>query len=219
MVFLSEASDREMMARCVELSRIAVQKGEYPFAAVIATDRKIVVEAINRRFRENDLTRHAEVVALSQAQKTLSRNDLRRCTLYSNIEPCAMCSYCIREAWVGRVVYALASPIMGGMSKWNILRDDSMSGRMPQIFGPVPQIVSGVLAHEAELAWQDWNPFAWSMIKRLGLLKVPLCADEGNARIHHRHGHSFWHALEIWLGRNGKAQVEGAALNLPNPDL
>jgi tRNA(adenine34) deaminase len=209
-----EAIDREMMARCIKLSRIAVHKGEYPFAAVIAIDGKIVVEAINRRFRENDLTRHAEVVALSQAQKTLSRNDLRRCTLYSNIEPCAMCSYCIREAWIGRVVYALASPIMGGMSKWNILHDDSMSGRMPQIFGPVPQIVSGLLACEAELAWQDWNPFAWSMIKRLGLLKVP-CTDEGNARVHRGHAHSLWHSLQIWLAR----QVGAPMLNLPNLDL
>jgi hypothetical protein len=69
----------------------------------------------------------------------------------SNIEPCAMRSYCIREAWVGRVVYAtLSSPIMGGMSKWNILHDNSMSGHLPQIFGPAPEIVSGLLAHEAE---------------------------------------------------------------------
>lgn len=203
--------DKEMMARCIELSRIAVEKGEYPFAAV-------VVEAINRRIRENDLTRHAEVVALSQAQKTLCRNDLRRYTLYSNIEPCAMCLYCIREAWIGRVVYALASPVMGGMSKWNILRDDSMSGRMPQIFGPVPQIVSGLLAHEAELAWQEWNPFGWYMIKRLGLLTDP-CADGGNTRIHQGHGHSLWHALHVWLERNGKAQVEGAVLNVPTADL
>jgi len=218
MFFSREASDREMMGRCIELSRIAVRKGEYPFAAVIAVDGKIVVEAINRRFRENDVTRHAEIVALSQAQKILSRNDLRRGTLYSNIEPCAMCSYCIREAWVGRVVYALGSPIMGGMSKWNILGDDSMSGRIPQIFGPVPQIVGGLLAPEAELAWRDWNPFAWSMIKRLGLLKVP-STDGGCVRTRHGHRHWLWHELHKWLGRDGKVQVEGAVLDAPNPDL
>ena len=53
----------------------------------------------------------------------IGREQLRHCTLYTNIEPCAMCSYCIRESWVGRVVYALGSPVMGGLSKWNILRD------------------------------------------------------------------------------------------------
>jgi hypothetical protein len=32
-----KATDKAMMVRCVELSRIAVSKGEYPFGTVIAT--------------------------------------------------------------------------------------------------------------------------------------------------------------------------------------
>ena len=44
-----------------------------------------------------------------------------------------MCAYCIREAWISRVVYALASPVMGGLSKWNILRDDGLADRIPEI--------------------------------------------------------------------------------------
>ena len=117
-----------MMARCIELSRIAVSKGEYPFGTVIALDGQVVVEAINSTIRDGDVTRHAEVIALSEAQKAIGRKQLFRSTLYTNIEPCAMCSYCIREAQVGRVAYALGSPVMGGLSKWNILRDDGMSG-------------------------------------------------------------------------------------------
>jgi tRNA(adenine34) deaminase len=91
-----EATDNTMMLRCIELSRTAVSKGEYPFGTVIAQDGKIVAEAINRTIRQRDVTRHAEVIALSLVQRTISRERLRRCTLYSNIEPCAMCSYCIR---------------------------------------------------------------------------------------------------------------------------
>src|ERR1700758_1727262 len=140
-----EKTDKVMMARCVELSRIAVTKGEYPFGTVIARDDKILAEAINHTVRDGDVTRHAEVIALSQAQRAIGREQLRHYTLYTNIEPCAMCSYCIREAWVGRVVSALASPVMGGMSKWNILRDNDMARRMPQIFAAVPEVVSGVL--------------------------------------------------------------------------
>lgn len=206
------------MARCLELSRIGVQKGEYPFAAIIALGGKIVAEAINRTIRDGDVTRHAEVIALSQAQKTLCRKDFRRYTLYSSVEPCAMCSFCIREAWIGRVVYALASPCMGGMSKWNILRDDSMSDRIPQIFGPVPQIVSGLLAREAQLAWQEWNPLAWHLIQRLGLLMDPR-TDEGDARVHHGCRHSFWQALQMWVERDSKAQATGITMNAPKVDL
>jgi tRNA(adenine34) deaminase len=63
-----ETTDKMMMARCIELSRIAVSKGEYPFATVIALDGQVVVEAINGTNRDGDVTRHAEIIALSAAQ-------------------------------------------------------------------------------------------------------------------------------------------------------
>jgi len=202
-----DTTDKAMMARCVELSRIAVSKGEYPFGTVIALDGQIVAEAINRTIREGDVTRHAEVIALSQAQKAIGREQLRRYTLYTNIEPCAMCAYCIREAWVSRVVYALGSPVMGGLSKWNILRDDGMSDRVPQIFGAVPEVVSGVLLHEAQQAWRDWNPLAWEMIKLRGLLTEPR-AQESHIHVHPAHRPSPWHYLQILFMRRGPYRVE-----------
>src|SRR5579863_758669 len=133
MVPTRDKTDRAMMARCIELSRLAVGEGEYPFGTVIALDGQVIAEATNRTVRDADVSRHAEVIALSLARRTLGLDQLRRSTLYSNIEPCAMCSYCIREAWVGRVVYAIGSPVMGGLSKWDILRDHGLSERMPQV--------------------------------------------------------------------------------------
>jgi tRNA(adenine34) deaminase len=189
-----EATDKAMMARCIELSRLAVGEGEYPFGTVIALDGRIVAEAINRTVRDGDVTRHAEVIALSEAQKAISREELRRCTLYTNVEPCAMCAYCTREAWVGRVVYAIGSPVMGGLSKWNILRDEGISD-IPQIFGTVPEVVSGVLLHEAQEAWRDWNPVAWQMIKLRGLLTEP-CAHDGHIHVQPAHARSLWHYLQ-----------------------
>ena len=147
-----------MMARCIELSRTAIAAGEYPFACVIASGGRIVAEAINSAVQEGDVSRHAEVIALSKAQRCLGRAQLARATLYSNIEPCAMCAYCIREAWIGRVAFALASPVMGGISKWNILRDPKISRRIP-VFAPVPEVVSGVLSGEAQQVWRDWIPW------------------------------------------------------------
>jgi len=207
MEYSREMTDEAMMARCIELSRIAVSKGEYPFGTVIALDGQIVAEAINRTIREEDVTRHAEIIALSHAQKAISREQLRRYTLYTNIEPCAMCSYCIREAWISRVVYALGSPVMGGLSKWNILRDEGMSERMPQVFGAVPEVVSGVLLHEAQRAWRDWNPLAWEMIKWRGLLTEP-CAQESHVRVRPAHAWSLWHYLQILFARSGQSRIE-----------
>jgi tRNA(adenine34) deaminase len=201
------STDTAMMARCIELSRLAVSKGEYPFGTVIALDGQIVAEAINRTVREGDVTRHAEVIALGNAQKAVGRKQLRRYTLYTNVEPCAMCSYCIRESWVGRVVYALGSPVMGGLSKWNILRDDNMSDRMPQIFGPVPEVVSGVEMYEAQQAWRDWNPLAWEMIKLRGLLTQP-CPHEGHVDVRPARARSVWHYLQHVFARPHQSQIE-----------
>lgn len=212
----SRQPDVAMMARCVELSRIAVTKGEYPFGTVIARDGKIVAEAINRTIRERDVSRHAEIIALTQAQKTIGRDELRRCTLYSNIEPCAMCSYCIREAWVGRVVYALGSPVMGGLSKWNILRDNDMSGRIPQIFAAAPEVVSGLGVREAQQAWRDWNPLAWHMIKLRGLLTEP-CAHD--VQVRPAHDRSLWHHLQSLFERTSRARIETNAPNVREQEL
>ena len=168
-----DPTDLAMMRRCIELSRTATSEGEYPFATAIAVGGQVVAEAINHSVRDGDVSRHAEVIALSQAQKRLGRKGLRTATLYTNVEPCAMCSFCAREVQVGRVVYAIGSPVMGGSSKWNILRDEDMTDRLPQIFGSVPEVVSGLLHQEAEAVWRDWNPIAWHMIKRLGFMTDP----------------------------------------------
>ncbi len=187
-----EVTDRAMMARCIELSAMAVKEGEYPFGSLIALDGRIIAEATNRTVRENDVSRHAEVLALSQAQQAVARSDLSRATLYSNVEPCAMCSYCIREAWVGRVVYALTSPIMGGATKWNILRDKDISSRVP-IFAPAPEVVSGVLAREVQDSWRAWNPLAWEMVRMRGVLTTPEVQQDAPVQVLARHPRSAWH--------------------------
>jgi tRNA(adenine34) deaminase len=215
---LRNSMDKAMMSRCIELSRIAVEKGEYPFGAVIALDGRIVAEAINRTIRDGDVTRHAEVIAISHAQRSISPAQLHRSTLYSNIEPCAMCSYCIREAGIGRAVYSLASPIMGGLSKWNILRDDGMSDRIPQIFGAVPEVVSGVLLLEAQQAWRDWSPLAWHMIKLRCLLTEP-GGQEGHIHVRPAHARSLWHYLKRVFARGSQPRVEPDASILEQGNL
>jgi tRNA(adenine34) deaminase len=213
----SAATDKAMMARCIELSRMAVAKGEYPFATVIACDGQILAESTNTTIRDADVTRHAEIIALSQAQQAIGREQLRRSTLYSNIEPCAMCAYCIREAWVGRVVYALGSPVMGGHSKWNILRDRGLSSRLPGVFGAVPEVVSGVLLEEAQQAWRDWSPFAWQMIKLRGLLTT-LPVQEG-IQVQPACRRSLWHHLHMLFMRSSRSHNRAGSVPVPSGDF
>jgi tRNA(adenine34) deaminase len=127
--------DRNLMRRCIAHSRNAIASGEFPFACLIARGPEIIAEAINGVEQEGDVTRHAEIVALSNAQRILKSKRLDGCSLYSNVEPCAMCAFPIRESRIARVVFALASPLMGGISRWNVLTDDVLSYRLPEAFG------------------------------------------------------------------------------------
>ncbi len=164
-----ETLDRQMMLHCIDLSKASGNAGEYPYAAVICRGGAIVAESINRVTHDRDVTRHAEVVAISQAQKTLGTVSLDDCEIYMNAEPCAFCSYAIRESRIRRVVYGLSSPHMGGLSKWNILDDTDISTAMPEVFAPPPEIVSGYMAEEAEQALIKWNPLIAEIIKKRGL--------------------------------------------------
>jgi tRNA(adenine34) deaminase len=161
--------DREMMARSIALAREAGSAGEYPYGADIARNGQVVAAAPNRVTRDGDVTRHAEVVAISAAQKALGSVSLDDCTLYANAEPCVFCSYAIRESRIGRVVYALQSPHMGGRSKWDVLGDEDLSRRMPEVFTPPPEVVAGFMAREAEQALIAWNPLIAKFIKARGL--------------------------------------------------
>jgi len=160
--------DLQMMERCLELAQRGADKGELPFGAVIVSRGQVVAEATNCVSSEGDVTRHAELVALSEAQKVLKRKRLQDCTLYSIVEPCPMCSFPAREARIGRVVFALSSPVMGGFSKWDVLKDDDLSSKLPEVFGPPPEIVSGLLSAQAEQIWRQWNPLAWRFLKQRG---------------------------------------------------
>jgi tRNA(adenine34) deaminase len=163
------AEDERMMRRCFALAIESAGLGEYPYGAIIARNGKVVAESTNRVARDRDVTRHAEVVAISEAQRAIGRTSLDGCTMYMNAEPCAFCCYAIRESRIAKVVYAMRSPIMGGVSRWNILGDRMLSDTMPEVFAPPPDIVQDFLCEEADMALRQASPVVWSFIRWRGL--------------------------------------------------
>jgi tRNA(adenine34) deaminase len=172
-------SDLHMMQRCIALAESSVSEGEYPFAAVIASNGAFLCESANRVERNHDVNSHAEIVAIYKVQAIRGTN-LSDCTIYANVEPCAQCSYAIREARIGRVVYGLRSPLMGGHSRWNILSDTNLSTVLPEVFLPAPEIVSGFLQNEVESVFHRWNPLIWQTIKARGVF-VSDAGESSNA--------------------------------------
>jgi len=191
-----DATDRVMMTRCMELARQGMEEGELPFGSLISRNGVVLGEGTNQTIRHMDQSRHAEIMAIAQARQSLGATRLEDCTIYSIVEPCPMCAFCIRTARIGRVVYALGSPVMGGMSRWNILRDDTLSNRIPFLFHPAPEVTIGVLADEAQETWSDWNPVVWRLMKLRKYLVVPEAATN-HASAAHRLSMWRWLALRL----------------------
>jgi tRNA(adenine34) deaminase len=165
----ADSIDRAMMRRCIELSK-ETPKGELPFAALISQGGRVLAESNNSVVRDCDVSRHAELIALSNVQNVTGSRRLKGCTLYTTVEPCPMCSFAIRETGIGRVVYAIRSQVMGGHSRWSILDDDQLNRAMPVFFAPPPEIVADFCVTEAEKVWKDRHPLMWRMIKARGCL-------------------------------------------------
>lgn len=108
------ADDVARMQLAIDEARAAEAAGEVPVGAVIVSPLgEVIARGGNRVLRSNDPTAHAEVVALRAAGAVLGNYRLTGCTLYSTLEPCAMCAGAILHARIGRLVYATADPKAG----------------------------------------------------------------------------------------------------------
>ena len=165
-----QIADERPMRRCFELAAKSASEGEYPYSAVITCKGQIVAETTNRVAHDRDVTHHAELMAISQAQAALGTTDLSDCTLYANFEPCALCCYAIREGRIAKIVFALRSPLMGGASRWNILGDCKLSDAMPEVFAPPPVVVPDFLAEDAEKSLRQCAPSVWAFMHARNLL-------------------------------------------------
>ncbi len=148
----NQTLDTAMMKRCLALAMQAAEHGEYPYAAIICRRGEVICETTTSVRHDRDATQHAELRAIRKAYRSLKRIGLEDCTIYSSAEPCALCSYAIRESRIRRVVYGIPAPLTGGLSRWNILADRELSDRLPDVFAPPPEILAGFMCEQIEAA-------------------------------------------------------------------
>jgi tRNA(Arg) A34 adenosine deaminase TadA len=117
--------DQQYMDRCLELAALAAAEGESPVGSVIVKDGQIIGEAYEKSRQLKDITRHAEALAVIDAVK--KNGSVAGATLYTNVEPCLLCSYVIRHHRIARVVYSKACGELGGTNpRFNLLTADDI---------------------------------------------------------------------------------------------
>ena len=122
------------MRQCLDLARVALEKGDSPVGSLIVKNGRVVARGIEAVKARSDPTAHAEIEALRSACERLRTLDLSGCVLYTNVEPCWMCSYAIRQTRIARVVFGLRNEKVGGLSsKFRVLVDDALKSPLPEI--------------------------------------------------------------------------------------
>jgi cytosine deaminase len=96
-------------------ARRAGERGEVPIGAAVVLDSKVIATAGNRTRELNDITAHAEIVAIRLACEELGQERLAGADLYVTLEPCTMCAAAISFARIRRLYYGAEDPKGGGV--------------------------------------------------------------------------------------------------------
>lgn len=138
------------MGMALEEARAAVAEDEVPIGAVIVSMKSgVLARAHNQREQLRDPTAHAEMIAITQAARSMPSWRLEECVLYVTLEPCPMCAGAIVQARVPMVVYGCADPKAGAChTLYNITNDSRLNHRCA--------VISGVLAEDCARILSDY---------------------------------------------------------------
>jgi tRNA(adenine34) deaminase len=141
----------------IEFMRIALaeaEKGreleEVPIGAcIVSAEGELLARASNRTITNNDPTAHAEILALRGAAEKLRNYRLTGATLYTTVEPCAMCAGALVNARISRLVFGAHDERFGAVeTKFRLCDSQELNHRM--------DIESGVLADECRRLMQEF---------------------------------------------------------------
>jgi len=137
------------MREALRLARTGADSGEVPVGAVVVIAGEIVGRGWNSPVARNDPTAHAEILALREAAAHIGNYRLEGATLYSTLEPCAMCAGALVAARVARLVFGARDLRFGGVrSKFQIADSGLLNHRV--------EVVENVLAVECVELLQEF---------------------------------------------------------------
>ena len=132
-----EYDSNYFMAKAIEEAQLALSKGEVPIGAIIVVDNQIIARAHNLTETLNDVTAHAEILAITAAENFLGGKYLDGCTMYVTLEPCQMCAGALYWSRISNLFYGAKDSKRGYKA---------MGGRLH----PKTKVNSGILENESK---------------------------------------------------------------------
>ncbi|SRR5690554_6902622 len=103
------------MKLALEEAKKAYSKDEVPVGAIIVYNNEIIAKSHNLKHLNQDVTSHAEILAIKQAQEHLKTWRLEECDMYVTLEPCVMCAGAIIQSRIKNLYIGAKDP-KGGAS-------------------------------------------------------------------------------------------------------
>jgi tRNA(adenine34) deaminase len=125
------------MRQALTLAAEALELGEFPIAAIVVLDDRIIARATASEQRERRYLGHAELVALEEADRQgLSVEERRAAKMFTTLEPCLMCMGAAMSFFLGELHYALESPGDGAedlVKGWSRKEGDIPGYQLPKV--------------------------------------------------------------------------------------
>jgi tRNA(Arg) A34 adenosine deaminase TadA len=104
---MNRTEDIDFLRQAIAVADRGKAKGNHPFGAVLVDESGNVVAEAENTFLTDGGPGHAETNLARLAARTFPAGYLEQCTLYTSVEPCAMCAGTIYWANIGAVVYGM----------------------------------------------------------------------------------------------------------------
>ncbi len=141
---MMQLDDAYFMKAALQEASQAYEEDEIPIGAVIVCNQRIIARGHNMTEKLNDVTAHAEILAITSAANFLGSKYLNDCTLYVTLEPCSMCAGALFWSQISSVVYG-AEDDKRGFTKVNA-----------GMLHPKTKIKTGVMEEECSRLLRDY---------------------------------------------------------------
>lgn len=105
--------ENDFLDLAIKEAEKAASKGEVPVGAVIVKDNEVISKAHNMKESLNDVTAHAEILAIKKASESFNNWRLNGCEMYVTLEPCAMCAAAICQSRISKIYIGTFDPEAG----------------------------------------------------------------------------------------------------------
>lgn len=120
-------------------------RDDVPVGAIILKDGKIIASAHNLKEETQDVTAHAEIIAIKEAQSKIGSWHLDNCEMYVTLEPCPMCGWAIMQARIKTLYFGSYDAQYGAFSKLEL---NKIANSSIKIYGGISELECDKLLEE-----------------------------------------------------------------------